>query len=289
MKYGVIDIGSNSVRLMVSDGIKSLYKKINTTRLGSALSLTGRLDKERMKETAEATEQFVLEAKREHCESIYVFATEAVRSAQNRDEFLQLLLEKHIQVEIISSKDEAKLGFVGAYTDGVCCVLDIGGGSAELAVGDVNGLTYAKSLPIGAVRIFDSCKEDVVAIDEFISCNLKEYGKLPKFDNLIAIGGTATTFVAIMEKMTVYNPKVVDGYGLTLKSIEEITNAIHNMDMAARLQLAGLEPKRANVIVGGGRLLAAIMRMLGCQSVTVRESDNLEGYLKLKLGESQLQ
>ena len=289
MKYGVIDIGSNSVRLMVSDGIKSLYKKINTTRLGSALSLTGRLDKERMKETAEATEQFVLEAKRENCESIYVFATEAVRSAQNRDEFLQLLSEKHIQVEIISSKDEAKLGFVGAYTDGVCCVLDIGGGSAELAVGDVNGLTYAKSLPIGAVRIFDSCKEDVVAIDEFISCNLKEYGKLPKFDNLIAIGGTATTFVTIMEKMTVYNPKVVDGYGLTLKSIEEITNAIHNMDMAARLQLAGLEPKRANVIVGGGRLLAAIMRMLGCQSVTVRESDNLEGYLKLKLGESQLQ
>ncbi|MDE7349124.1 MAG: hypothetical protein K2N53_05625 [Clostridia bacterium] len=285
MKYAVIDVGSNSVRLMVSEELERIYKKINTTRLGMGLALTGRLDGDRMAETAAAVEQFVQEAKAEQCEEIFVFATEAVRSATNREEFVTLLADKGIDIEVVDSEDEAKLGFAGAYTQGVCCVLDIGGGSAELAVGDSDGLSYAKSLPIGLMRIYDKCQEDIEAIDAYVADTIRQYGKTPDFDNLLAIGGTATTFVAIKEKMTHYDPNVVDGYVLTKSDIEEMTERIRLMSMQDRLLLPGLEPKRANVIVGGGRLLSAIMDMLDRDSLVVRESDNQEGFLYVRLKE----
>lgn len=91
MKYAVIDVGSNSVRLMVSDGERTIYKKINTTRLALGLSLTGNLDVERMEETAAAIEEYVKEANEQKCDGIYVFATEAVRSARNRRDFVDML------------------------------------------------------------------------------------------------------------------------------------------------------------------------------------------------------
>lgn len=284
MKYAVIDVGSNSVRLMVSENLETVYKKINTTRLAMGLALTGNLDRDKMLATAKAIEQYVEEAKSKNCDEVFVFATEAVRSANNKDEFIDLLEKKGINIDVVASQDEAKLGFLGAYTSGVCCTLDIGGGSSELAVGDNNGLMYAKSLPIGLVRIHDRCKEDLKAIDEYVASVICDYGELPKFDNMLAIGGTVTTFVAIKEKMRKYNPQVVDGYVLTKDAVDELTMQVHAMSMQERLNLAGLEPKRADVIVGGGRLLSAIMSRLGRDSLIVRESDNQEGYLKCKVG-----
>ncbi len=284
MKYAVIDVGSNSVRLMVSDGERTIYKKINTTRLALGLSLTGNLDGERMEETAAAIEEYVKEANEQKCDGIYVFATEAVRSARNRRDFVDMLARRGIDIDVVASQDEAKLGFAGAYTDGVCCVLDIGGASSEIAVGDANGLTYAKSLPIGLVRIFDKCAEDIDLIDSYVADVIAQYGNVPKFDKMLAIGGTATTFVAVKEKMKKYDAAIVDGYILKRSDVIRITDEIYNMDMSQRLTLDGLEAKRANIIVGGGRLLSAIMEMLGQEELIVRESDNQEGYLKYKLG-----
>lgn len=285
MRYGIIDIGSNSVRLLVSDDMVKVYKKINTTGLGRGLALTGKLSEDRMIETAQAVVDFVEEAKGNGCDEVYVFATEAVRSAQNRSVFLQMLLDKNIIVDVVASEDEAKLGFTGAYTKGRCCVMDIGGASTELAVGDENGLFYAKSMPIGLVRIFDNCKEDCAAIDKYIADVIKGYGQIPEFDELLSIGGTASTFVAMNENMKVYDSNVVDNYKLTLETVEEWTKKIHALDMEERLNVNGLEPKRRNVIVGGGRLLSALMRMLGRDYVIVRESDNQEGYLSIQLKE----
>lgn len=280
MRYGIIDIGSNSVRLLVSDDMNRVFKKINTTGLGRGLAITGKLSEEKMIETAKAVIDFVEDAKGVGCNEVYVFATEAVRSAQNRSEFLQMLSVKHIVVDVVASENEAKLGFAGAYTKGKCCVMDIGGASTELAVGDENGLIYAKSMPVGLVRIFDNCKEDYSAIDKFIADVIKGYGQIPEFDELLSIGGTASTFVAIEENMKTYNSQVVDNYKLTIETVEKWTQRIHSLDMDERLNINGLEPKRRNVIVGGGRLLSALMRMLGRSYVIVRESDNQEGYLK---------
>ncbi|MCX4363883.1 MAG: hypothetical protein OSJ74_10985 [Clostridia bacterium] len=280
MRYGIIDIGSNSVRLLVSDDEKRVFKKINTTGLGRGLALSGRLGEENMFVTAKAAADFADEAKAAGCEEIYAFATEAVRSAANRREFVTMLEKYGLTVDIVGGNDEATLGFSGAYTEGVCCVMDIGGASTELAIGDEKGLIYAKSVPAGLVRIFDNCGEDFKKIDEYIDRVLQGYGKVPSFDRLLSIGGTASTFVAINEKMKIYNSQIVDNYRLTLETVENLTDKIHAMTMEERLNIDGLEPKRRNLIVGGGRLLASIMKMLRQDCVIVRESDNQEGYLK---------
>ncbi len=280
MRYGIIDIGSNSVRLLVSDDEKRVFKKINTTGLGRGLALSGRLGEENMFVTAKAAADFADEAKAAGCEEIYAFATEAVRSAANRREFVTMLEKYGLTVDIVDGNDEATLGFSGAYTEGVCCVMDIGGASTELAIGDEKGLIYAKSVPTGLVRIFDNCGEDFKKIDEYIDRVLQGYGKVPSFDRLLSIGGTASTFVAINEKMKIYNSQIVDNYRLTLETVENLTDKIHAMTMEERLNIDGLEPKRRNLIVGGGRLLASIMKMLRQDCVIVRESDNQEGYLK---------
>lgn len=280
MRYGIIDIGSNSVRLLVSDDEKRVFKKINTTGLGRGLALSGRLGEENMFVTAKAAADFADEAKAAGCEEIYAFATEAVRSAANRREFVTMLEKYGLTVDIVDGNDEATLGFSGAYTEGVCCVMDIGGASTELAIGDEKGLIYAKSVPAGLVRILDNCGEDCKKIDEYIDRVLQGYGKVPSFDRLLSIGGTASTFVAINEKMKIYNSQIVDNYRLTLETVENLTDKIHAMTMEERLNIDGLEPKRRNLIVGGGRLLASIMKMLRQDCVIVRESDNQEGYLK---------
>ncbi len=280
MRYGIIDIGSNSVRLLVSDDEKRVFKKINTTGLGRGLALSGRLGEENMFVTAKAAADFADEAKAAGCEEIYAFATEAVRSAANRREFVTMLEKYGLTVDIVDGNDEATLGFSGAYTEGVCCVMDIGGASTELAIGDEKGLIYAKSVPAGLVRIFDNCGEDFKKIDEYIDRVLQGYGKVPSFDRLLSIGGTASTFVAINEKMKIYNSQIVDNYRLTLETVENLTDKIHAMTMEERLNIDGLESKRRNLIVGGGRLLASIMKMLRQDCVIVRESDNQEGYLK---------
>lgn len=284
MRYAVIDIGSNSVRLLISEELQRVYKKINTTGLGKGLAATGKLQLDSMMTSADAVEDFYREANREGCREIYVFATEAVRSADNREEFLNMLKIRGINVDVVPSEEEAKLGFAGAYTDGVCCVVDIGGASTELAVGDAKGLDYAKSLPIGLVRIHDACGEDLKKIDEYIGDVIKGYGKLTQFDTLLSIGGTASTFVAIKEDMKVYQPKLVDNYKLSLSDVEQITKMIYDTNMPDRLNINGLEPKRRHLIVGGGRLLSALMRMLNRDFTVVRESDNQEGYLKYKKG-----
>lgn len=284
MRYGVIDIGSNSVRLMVSEEFDRIYKKINTTGLGRGLALTGELKEENMLVTANAVETFYREAQKDGCGAIYVFATEAVRSAKNRSVFIDMLKAKGIDVDIVESKNEAKLGFYGAYTKGRVCVMDIGGASTELAVGDEEGLEYALSRPVGLVRIFDNCKENLSKIDEYVDGIIKGYGTLPEFDQVLSIGGTASTFVAIAENMKVYDPVRVDMYKLTKKTVDEITAYIHSLSLDERLKINGLEPKRREVIVGGGRLLSRLMDYLKRDCITVRESDNQEGYLKYKKG-----
>lgn len=284
MRYGVIDIGSNSVRLMVSEELERVYKQINTTGLGRGLALTGELKEQNMLVTANAVEEFYREAERENCKEIYVFATEAVRSAKNRGVFIDMLNSKGIDVDIVESKNEAKLGFYGAYTKGRVCVMDIGGASTELAVGDEKGLKYALSRPVGLVRIFDNCGENIPKIDEYVDGIIKGYGTLPEYDEVLSIGGTASTFVAIAENMKVYDPARVDMYKLTKKTVDGITAYIHSLSLDERLKINGLEPKRREVIVGGGRFLSRLMDYLKSDYVTVRESDNQEGYLKYKKG-----
>ena len=285
MTYGVIDIGSNSIRLLLSDGEKAIEDKIVIrTQLAQDLANTGILCEEAMQRSIEAIKELVDYAKEKGANKVWSFATEAVRSAKNKEVFLNRLKDIGIIVDLIPSQNEAKLGFAGAYYGGRVAVMDVGGASSEIAVGDEKGLIYAKSIPIGIVKIKDVCSEDVNKAEEYIEEKIKGYGNIPEFDTLISIGGTASSFAAIAMEMEVYDSKKVDFYKLTYKQIEDAVERIRVLPMEERNTVKGLSMKRRDVIVGGGILIMKIMKMLNKDSLVVRESDNQEGYLQYKLG-----
>lgn len=274
MKYAAIDVGSNSVRVL-SDGRKLL----EITTLGEGLLLTGRLKPEAIKRTADAVSRFYNLAVSEGADKVFVFATEAVRAAENGNDFISLMRERGIDVDLVSKDKEAEYGFLGAYTCGTCAVLDIGGASAELAVGNENGIIYKKSLPLGAVRLKDK-SDDVSVMEEYVREISKEYLPVPPFDRLIAIGGTPTTYAAIKLSCEPYDPKAVDGTTLTTEEIRNITERIVKTPYELRKDIRGLHPKKVPFAVQSGVLLYTIAETLSTPTLTVSESDNLEGYIK---------
>ena len=259
MKYAVIDIGSNSVRLMLSDGVTTLGKRLESTRLSEGLSLSGALSADAIERTARAVANFVSEAKAEKCDVVYAFATEAVRSASNGAEFVARCARDGVEVDVLPGGDEAKLGFWGAYSGGRQAVLDIGGASTELAIGSECGLEYGKSLHIGSVRIRDLCGEDIAAIKSLAASTVKQYGAVPTFDKLISIGGTGSTLVSVDKAMKVYDTTRVHGAVLTRARVEEIGDTFSadgrkREDRRAPAQAQGCRSRRGAADVRGDGL-----------------------------------
>ncbi|MEG1536409.1 MAG: hypothetical protein RR416_05505, partial [Clostridia bacterium] len=207
------------------------------------------------------------------------------RSAKNGQEFVKNLADRDIVVQVLQGEQEALLGFAGAYTSGKCCVLDIGGASTEIVVGDAKNIDYVKSVPIGIVRVKDRCGEDKIAMQEYFAQMLAQFGQIPQFDNVLAIGGGATSFVAIVHKLFPYSSKFVDGRILSREEVKNAVEMLRSKTLEERKFVVGLEEKRRDVIVGSGELLIAVMDMLGRNSVIARESDNMEGYLMQKLSQ----
>lgn len=284
MKYAVVDIGSNSVRLLISDGQKALLRMLEITRLAEGLNKSGVLSETAMQRTAAAIVRFRDVALREKCDGFFAFATEAVRSAANGEKFAEMLKKEGICIDVVSGEIEAKIGFSGAYTSGTIALVDIGGASTELAIGDENGIKYGKSLHVGCVRLKESFGEDIKALKAFGDEAVKEYGvKGVKFDKLYCIGGSASTIASIDAKLATYDEKVLHHRGISRERIAEIIDLVRRTPMDERDKIVGLEPKRKDIAVCSGVWLLCIMDYLGAKEIVNSETSNTEGYLKYRL------
>ena len=286
MKISAIDIGSNSVRLMMWADGKTLYKRLATTRLGEGLQFSGRITPQAIERSANAIAQFKREAEEWGADRLYAFATAAVRSAENKADFLAAVYKAcGVQVDVVSGEDEAKLGILGALKGGDGGIIDVGGASTEVTFQAGGKRLYSYSANIGTVRLFDKAGRDFKNLNGAISQLVREY---PPFNakNLktYAIGGTATTAASVKHGLKVYDPAVIDGTVLKVGELEETAKKICDLSVEEVAQIQGMEPRRADVIGGGLLLLAAVMRAFGVDEVTVSESDNLEGYVMLKEG-----
>ena len=270
----VIDIGSNSVRLML-EGEKN--KRINTTQLAEGLAVSGILNNAAIMRTADAVEEFYRMAEALGAEEIYPFATEAVRSAQNGGDFIALLGKRGIKVDLLSPEREGECGFSGANKGGNAAIFDIGGASTEIITGDERGLSYKMSVPIGIVRLKDLCGQDVNKLKSYIDEKIKEFNSVPSSDYAVAIGGTASTVAAVL--LGGYDRDKVHNYSLSIEKMQEVLDLIVNSP--DRNKIPGLPPMRSTVIIGGIILLIQITRMLNHDSIIVSEEDNMEGYLNL--------
>ena len=278
MKYGVIDVGSNSVRLLISENGKSIKKSINTTRLAEGKK-DGFLSEKPSLRTLNAILDFVSVAKTANVDNIFIFATAAVRNAVNGKEFaLDVERASGIKVDVVSGETEAVLGYKGALLGKDGAVLDIGGGSTEIAVVKGGKCVYTKSLPFGAVVLTDRFGQNAAAIRVAFKEQIDAYGEIPQAE-FYCIGGTCTSLAAISQKLAVYDAEKVNGYKLTSKEISRLAKTLAVLDVEERKSLAGLQKERADIIHAGAIILDEIAKYVGAKIFTVSESDNLEGYL----------
>ena len=295
MRAAVIGIGSNSVRSLLVDVAGATFKRLRRdregTRLFAGLDEAGNLDRESMDKTVTAVRRMASEAAQLGAEKLAIFATSAARDAANGAEFMAAVeRETGIPLRIISGEEEAELSFLGASAAVKaerCGMIDIGGGSTEIAIGTREGIESAFSCQMGAVRLFRRLrlerKEDMkpveVAAAEILDEKLREYPGLELPETWVGTGGTFTTLAAMVLSQPWTNRTNVQGTVITCEQIREIGEKLAGMKVEERKQLPGLQPSRADIVVHGICILLGVMGRLGMDRITVSEWGNLDGYI----------
>ncbi|MEW5761856.1 MAG: Ppx/GppA phosphatase family protein [Bacillota bacterium] len=282
-RTAVIDIGTNSTRLLVADvdaaGRLAVVKTaLATTRLGEGMA-GGALTPAGMRRTVEAIGTFRAAAEALEAGKVVAVATSAVREAANRAVFLRLAREScGLEVRVLSGEEEAILSRQGALA-GLpvdperALVIDIGGGSTEFCWQEEGRLGWA-SLPLGAVRLTE-VEIDDAALAEALEPVLGELRRRPR--DPVGVGGTITTLAAMAQRLEVYDPARVHGYVLALDEVDRLLALLLASTLEERRRLPGLQPERADIIPAGARILRAVLHGLGAQSIRVSEYDLLHG------------
>jgi exopolyphosphatase/guanosine-5'-triphosphate,3'-diphosphate pyrophosphatase len=283
--YGAIDIGTNSVRLLIGQveerKVKPIYRSLCTTRLGEGVQSSGRIKEEAVQRTVKALAKFK-QSLQEFGVPVYrAVATSAARDADNSSLLISAAKAYGIEVEIITGQEEASLSYAGAVSvhRGLenPVVVDIGGGSTEIINLDNEGKVQTTSTNVGAVR----CTEATWPESRIVQALKPALQHLPKELplNLVGVGGTITTLAAIDQKLELYDPEKVQGYRLESKTVESILKKLEALSPEERKKVPGLRPERADIILAGIRILSVILNELSLHDLLVSESDLLDGII----------
>ena len=278
-RFAVIDVGSNSVRLMlVADG-KVLYKRLNTTRLGEGLAQAPLLKEAAIERTATAIADFYAQAKADGAEKVFAFATAAARSALNK----QVLIDRvkslcGLQLEVIFGEEEAEIGLLGALGNKDGAIIDIGGASTEIVVKEKGEILYKKSVDIGVVRLKDACGRDIEALKRRSLQEMQNFGQIPNHLLFYGIGGTATTLAAQYLGLSEYQSNKITGAVLSIEGIEDLVERFALLPVEEIAKLPCMPKGREDVILGGAIWLSILLNGLKIKEIIVSDRDNLEGY-----------
>ena len=276
MATAVIDIGTNTILLLIveRDGDGALQPRLDLTRfarLGQGLDTSGVLSAAAIERGLEVCREYrrVLDA---HDIAVpVVVGTQALREASNRAELIAPAAAiLRASIDVISGEREAQLAFASVAQTfpelaGTFLVVDVGGGSTEIIVGEPAGIVRATSIPIGAVRLGERhlahdppSPTEARALFADIDAQLASLD-LPRGVPIIATAGTATTLAALALRMTTYDPVKATGYRMTAMAIESQLARLLTANLAARQALRGMEAGRADVIAAGVAILARLM------------------------------
>ena len=282
-KFAVIDIGSNSVRLMVSINGKNHNKEVLTTRLAEGMGENLILQTTPMERSAKAVSFFVKRAKDLGINNIWAFATAAVRNAKNKQEFLAMCKNLcGIEIDVVSGEKEAYLGILGGLGGNNGGLIDVGGASTEIVVQQNGKITYLKSFNVGCVSLTNAVGQSEEKAQEYLNNVFLALGGLEE-NNFTAIGGSVLSACAILLKLKVYDPNKTHGYVIEKQNLLSLKKKLYSLSLEERKNIIGLQEKRIETISSGVAILCFIMERLGLDQLTISEGDNLEGYLKDKL------
>ena len=282
MRVGVVDLGTNSTRLLVADvddgHVQEIERRTEITRLGEGVDERRKLLPLPIARVRNVLAEYRRELAAQGAERVLAIGTSAVRDAENGEAFLgEVEWSYGFKSRLLSGEEEAELTRRGVANgrelrDGTL-VLDIGGGSTELITA-----ASRKSLDLGSVRLTERfLRSDPPTRDELDACADAVRKVLPALgpDSAIGVAGTITTLAAL--ELGRYDPEEIHGYRLSRKGVEAQLERLASLPLAERRELPGLEPERAPVIVAGAVIVDEVLRRYGLDELEVSERDLLHG------------
>jgi exopolyphosphatase/guanosine-5'-triphosphate,3'-diphosphate pyrophosphatase len=308
VRVAVVDIGTNSTRLLIADvdqdggALEVLVRDSRVTRLGEGVDANGSLAEAAIDRVAQVLSTYREQIEQHECEANMAVLTSAVRDAANGADFAARVRDDYgLDARVLSGDEEAQLTFLGAMsghagasgddadadTDTPAVVIDIGGGSTEFVIGRNNTSGFHTSLHVGVVRMSERhIHSDPPEPNELqdLAADVRENFEqgLPQHERdsvqrAIAVAGTATSAAAMDQELDPYDPERVNGYTLTLGTVEMLLARLADMDEEKRRNVVGLHPDRAPTIVAGMIVLSEAMRAFELEQVEVSEHDILYG------------
>jgi exopolyphosphatase/guanosine-5'-triphosphate,3'-diphosphate pyrophosphatase len=296
MRVAVVDIGTNSTRLLIADVVDGCIREIDrrtrVTRLGEGVDAHSRLSDEAIERVIATCAEYREAIDRMSPERTVAVLTSAVRDANNGERLERLLRERFgFEADTITGEREARLTFFGALSardhPSPLLVLDIGGGSTEFVVGSGKNVAFHVSTQVGAVRHSERIlHSDPPTEAELTRCDAEIRGEIlaavpaevrrAVIDG-VAVAGTPTSFAAVDQRLVPYDPARVEGYRMSLARSEQILADLAALPLERRRAVPGLEPERAPTIVAGGLILVESMKAFGLDSIEISEHDLLHG------------
>jgi exopolyphosphatase / guanosine-5'-triphosphate,3'-diphosphate pyrophosphatase len=297
VRVAVVDIGTNSTRLLVAEVpngrlVEELDRRTEITRLGEGVDATGHLSEAAVERVLDVCAAYREVIDAHGGASVVAIMTSAVRDAANGDELAAELRGRFgFEPETLSGEREARLTYRGATSwrghEEPLLVLDIGGGSTEFVVGAGDEVEFHVSTQIGAVRFTERyLRSDPPSPEELAACRgavhagiaeaVPERVRREPVDG-IAVAGTPTSFAAIELRLEPYDRERVHGHRLARESCERTIERLAALPLAERRRIPGLHPARAPTIVAGGLILAEAMVLFQLEAMEVSERDILEG------------
>ncbi|WP_036505144.1 Ppx/GppA phosphatase family protein [Nocardia aobensis] len=306
-RVAAVDCGTNSIRLLIADvgadgHLTDVHREMRIVRLGKGVDATGELNPEAIERTRVALHDYVDRMIDAGVSRVRMVATSATRDARNRDDFFTMTgvelgrVVPGAQAEVITGDEEARLSFAGAVgelssAEGPFVVVDLGGGSTEVVLGDSSGVQEAYSADIGCVRITERCLhgnpptgEEVASARFFASQQLAQaFGVVPveRARTWVGVAGTMTTIAAVALDLPEYDSDRVHLTRLTFDQLREVCHRLIGMNHDERAALGPMHPGRVDVI-GGGAVITEVLadelaRRAGIAELIVSEHDILDG------------
>jgi exopolyphosphatase / guanosine-5'-triphosphate,3'-diphosphate pyrophosphatase len=300
-RYGVIDVGTNSVKLHVSERSADgkwhrVIDRAVISRLGEGLGESGTIGSEALDRTAAAIAGMVEEARRAGAIAVAAVGTAGLRIAKNAETVVAELQRRGgIQLEVISGEEESRLAYVGVTAGiaptGPLAVFDTGGGSSQFTFGTGTKVAERFSLDVGAVRYTERfglagavSPETVDEAKAAIAADLATLNGRDKPKALIGMGGALTNMTAVALALEAYDPDKVHGARLDTAEIDRQIELYRSTDAAGRRSIVGLQPGRAEVILAGACIVRTVMDLLGFDSLTVSDRGLRHGVLLERFG-----
>jgi exopolyphosphatase/guanosine-5'-triphosphate,3'-diphosphate pyrophosphatase len=295
-RVGIVDLGTNSTRLLVADvsgaRLEEIERRTMVTGLGRGVDHTQTICSDAIEDVCAAVAEYKAIYEELGAERVMAIATSAVRDATNGEAFIAELRERFgLDAKRLTGEEEAHLTYLGATAQrppgSGTLVFDIGGGSTELVIGSGTEVGFHVSLQAGTIRQSErhltSDPPDPHELEELADDVRHAIERAIEDDpeavasHAIAVAGTPTSLAAVDQELDPYDAKRVHGYRLALAPVQRMLSRLAALPLAERLRVPGLHPGRAPTIVAGAVILVQVMRAFGLEEVEVSEDDILQG------------